>query len=92
MKKFPFLVPKQLHTGTYITMRILPEFMQIQTIRILILVNKTEHILYTVVNLDLFFTLASREAGLSLVTKGLVEFSQEFGSYPEGGERLIKAN
>lgn len=36
--------------------------------------------------------LASREAGLSLVTKGLVEFSQEFGSYPEGGERLIKAN
>ena len=58
MKKFPFLVPKQLHTGTYITMRILPEFMQIQTIRILILtlVNKTEHILYTVVNHDLFFT------------------------------------
>lgn len=36
--------------------------------------------------------LASREAGLSLVTKGLVEFSQEFGSHPEGGERLIKAN
>lgn len=36
--------------------------------------------------------LASREAGLSLVTKGLVEFSQEFGFHPEGGERLIKAN
>lgn len=36
--------------------------------------------------------LASREAGLSLVTKGLVEFSQEFGFHPEGGESLIKAN
>lgn len=36
--------------------------------------------------------LASGEAGLSMVTKGLVEFSQEFGFHPEGAERLIKAN